>query len=208
MCTKITGRTKTLLAAAAATSAVLLFSGVSSAQAFTLLYEDPSDTQKVTGIEDLTIDGTEYDVSFEFGSFNDVFGNIGDLTELEGKTPEFWGDLSGAGNATQAIINALGEDSYLYSDDTDLSDSFLVYHSDDLTGGVYRDHYSLKEDFVWPWFSPSPVYNSKIWPIATFNVVDPPPPPDSSDRVPEPSLILGLIGLGGLMLGDQRKTRG
>ncbi|NES02179.1 MAG: hypothetical protein F6K22_04615 [Okeania sp. SIO2F4] len=104
MCTKITGRTKTLLAAAA-TSAVLLFSSVSCAEAFTLLYEDPSDTQKVTGIEDLTIDGTEYDVSFEFGSFNDVFRNIGDLTELEGKTPEFWGDFSGAMKAAQAIVD-------------------------------------------------------------------------------------------------------
>ncbi|WP_210407569.1 hypothetical protein, partial [Hydrocoleum sp. CS-953] len=87
MCTKITGRTKTLLATVA-TTVVLLFSGVSSAEAFTLLYEDPSDTQKVTGIEDLTIDGTQYDVSFEFGSFSSVFGNTGDLIELEGKTPE------------------------------------------------------------------------------------------------------------------------
>ncbi|NES02180.1 MAG: PEP-CTERM sorting domain-containing protein [Okeania sp. SIO2F4] len=61
----------------------------------------------------------------------------------------------------------------------------------------------------WDWHldnSSSRTYYNET--IATFDVVDPPPPPDVSDRVPEPSLILGLIGLGGLMLGDKRKTRG
>ncbi|MGD1716286.1 PEP-CTERM sorting domain-containing protein [Dapis sp. BLCC M172] len=208
MCTKITGRTKTLLATVA-TTVVLLFSGVSSAEAFTLLYEDPSDTQKVTGIEDLTIDGTEYDVSFEFGSFNDVFGNTGDLIELEGKTPEFWGNYSGAMKAAQAIIDALGEDSYVSTSLWDeLSDEVWVPYQMD----YYPDYFRF-------WADDSGIlgwdYLDNFWSdtcycatIATFNVVDPPPPPQPSDRVPEPSLILGLIGLGGLMLGDKRKTRG
>ena len=67
-------------------------------------------------------------------------------------------------------------------------------------GRLDRDGYSVLDN----WFSRT-YYNETI---ATFDVVDPPPPPDVSDRVPEPSLILGLMGLGGLMLGDKRKTRG
>ncbi|NET16511.1 MAG: PEP-CTERM sorting domain-containing protein [Okeania sp. SIO1H6] len=212
MCTKITRRTKTLLATAA-TSAVLLFSGVSSAEAFTLLYEDPSDTQKVTGIEDLMIDGTEYDVSFEFGTFNDVFGNTGDLIELEGKTPEFWGNIYGAHNAGQDIIDALGEDSYLYSIPSSNSDS--IWRSDRFfvpyLSLFTQQFVNMYTDF-WPATEKDQIYSMSIlpnysnysstYPIATFDSEV-----DESDRVPEPSLILGLMGLGGLILRDKRKTR-
>lgn len=209
MCTKITRRTKTLLATAA-TSAVLLFSGVSSAEAFTLLYEDPSDTQKVTGIEDLMIDGTEYNVSFEFDTFSSVFGNTGDLIELEGKTPEFWENSSGARNAAQAIVDALGEDSYVSTTlSGGLSDIVLVPYKMDNYDPYY--FWFWADNWVNPgwdwyldnWFSRTS-YNKTI---ATFNVVDLPSPPSDSDRVPEPSLILGLMGLGGLILRDKRKTR-
>ncbi|MGD1807130.1 PEP-CTERM sorting domain-containing protein [Dapis sp. BLCC M126] len=42
--------------------------------------------------------------------------------------------------------------------------------------------------------------------MATFYPVGV-PVPKSSDRVPEPSLILGFMALGGLMLGGKRNTR-
>jgi hypothetical protein len=72
----------------------------SKAFASTIVYD--SGTGYAIGIEDLIVGSTEYDVSFISGSFNSVFG---------GSTPTFWGDMTGANDAANAIRDALNAES-------------------------------------------------------------------------------------------------
>lgn len=58
----------------------------------------------VVGIDDLDINGTDYDLSFCDGSFNDIFGQL----VAPHNQPEFWLDVNGAQDAAVAIEQALG----------------------------------------------------------------------------------------------------
>lgn len=53
---------------------------------------------KATGIQDLVVDGVNYDVSFVFGSYNSVFGS---------STPTFFGNELGATHAKDAMWSLL-----------------------------------------------------------------------------------------------------
>ncbi|NES65841.1 MAG: hypothetical protein F6K24_11505, partial [Okeania sp. SIO2D1] len=76
------------LLVATVTSAVSLFALTNSAMAFLPLV-DTEDTVHVRGILDRDFNGVLYNLSVDPNSFNDVFGNSGDLTITEEKTP-FW----------------------------------------------------------------------------------------------------------------------
>jgi hypothetical protein len=77
-------------------AAIFLFAGSYANAVSTVNYS----SGVATGISDLDVGGTTYNVSFEFGSYNSVFGAT---------LPTFLGDLSGAGaaaNAMMAVLNA------------------------------------------------------------------------------------------------------
>ncbi len=86
-----------------AASAVLALGFSQSASAFTLKYGNKG---VVTGIEDLDISGTKYDVQFKYGSFNSVYKNV---NVLEGERPTFWGKSSLGKIAAMEIKSALGK---------------------------------------------------------------------------------------------------
>lgn len=109
-----------------AASAMLAFMAqAESASAFTLI-TDPGDPLLVTGIEDLDVGGKLFDVEFEFGTFNDVYGNVGDFRVLDGDTPYFWGDSAGAIIAAESIVAALGNIHYTFDNGVVTFDGFLV----------------------------------------------------------------------------------
>ena len=92
---------KALMVAAGAT-AISLVGSVCEAQAFTLI-TDPNDSNLVTGIEDLDVNGSLFDVDFVAdSSYDDLFTNTA-------STPTFSGDREGAEAAATAIISALGD---------------------------------------------------------------------------------------------------
>ena len=101
-------------------------------QAATLI-TDPSDSLLVTGITNLDVGGTFYDVQFHTGaSFDQIWDVDSDLIFGEGdaslidQQPTFWGgNYSGALAAAQAISTALGTQYYLVGEGTP-SDFFLV----------------------------------------------------------------------------------
>ncbi|NEP38337.1 MULTISPECIES: hypothetical protein [unclassified Okeania] len=76
---------------ATATSAISLFALTNSAMAFLPLV-DTEDTFHVRSILDRDFNGVSHNLSVNSNSFNDVFGNSGDLTITEEKTPTLWED--------------------------------------------------------------------------------------------------------------------
>ncbi|MEM9542308.1 MAG: PEP-CTERM sorting domain-containing protein [Cyanobacteria bacterium P01_E01_bin.42] len=103
-----------------------------------------SETGLVIGIKDIEIGGKKYDVEFVRSSFNEAFGNEGDLTELENETPTFWDDRTGGQMAAEAIATVLG--------DTSLGSSIFIPY-----GGETKqiELNGLDRSLVWAKFSES-----------------------------------------------------
>ncbi|MGB3508859.1 MAG: hypothetical protein WBA93_06390 [Microcoleaceae cyanobacterium] len=200
-------KTKPLLVTAAA-SVVSLFGIVSSAKAFTLLREDiPYDN--VTGIENLDVNGTLYDVYFELGDFDGVF---------DGVNPTFLGTPDDAMSAAKSINDALGTNSFplrhVFAVPYSAYESFFGFDSDPyspLVSGYHSgDFLFFYEDENGDFYS-SPGYNEYenlyglvYLPEVVFPVFT---PVSMGKTVPEPSLILGFIALSGLMLGSTKKAQ-
>ncbi|MEM9539552.1 MAG: PEP-CTERM sorting domain-containing protein [Cyanobacteria bacterium P01_E01_bin.42] len=213
-----------------AASAVLALGVAESASAHTLIF-DESDPNLVTGIEGLDIAGTEYDVRFVFGSFNDVFGNTGDLSVLEGNTPAFWLDEVGADEAADAIATALGDmygtTSVSTFDYVGLVDGFVVPFGV-LNLDLWVVEYSMDliaypdDDFVEEyWFQLDIPLSSDPWacdqyelgeggdkldcPWAVFfgDVVD----EEDGRTVPEPTSTIAILAVAGTGLLATRKRK-
>ncbi|MBP0017442.1 MAG: hypothetical protein J7647_07780 [Cyanobacteria bacterium SBLK] len=109
-----------------AASAVLTLGFSQRASAFTLI-TDPGDPYLVTSIEDLNVAGTLYDVEFIFDSFDNIYGNVGNVEELEGSTPTFWNNTALGEIAALEVMGAMGDSFGTWRvDESLLLDSFMV----------------------------------------------------------------------------------
>lgn len=165
-------------------SIVLAFSFAESALAAANPIVDP-ESGLVTGIKDLEISGKKYDVEFVRSSFNEAFGNEGDLAELENEIPMFWNDRTGGQMAENAIATAL--------DDTSLESSiFIPYEGEtkqiELNG--------LDRALVWAKFS-----ESKMPLTALENHFS------SHVTIPEPTATVALLAITGTGLLATRKDK-
>lgn len=168
------------------------------ASAFNLVHEDGSfndSNKQVVGINDLNfeVDGESesFDINFLVGSFNDVFGNINDVTNLEGDTPTFWNQEDNARNATLAIINALEGEAFTIGEENDITsqlDSFFVPYEANLTNNLeiqtFYDAPQTSEDNI----STGSVLNlnsTLFFPFAKFQ--------ESTTPVPESSSTIAIF---------------
>lgn len=147
-----------------------------------------------TGITNLGIGGSSYDVTFNVGSFNSVFG----FDPTPNIVPLFDGDSSGANTARDAIADLLNSANIFRVADADsflVADSFIVPY---LYGGNAMDGAWTGIPAPLPWGG-----NSSLWTQRTITT--------AFDRtysyvmfeaatVPVPAtlslLALGLLGMG------------
>ena len=199
-------------------SLISLLTLTSSALAFSLVRENDSvndsDTP-VVGINDLSFEVADesqsFDVEFLAGSFDDVFGNTGDVSILEGDTPTFWNEEDNARNATVAIIDALGDEEFTVGEGNDLTsqfDSFYVPYEENSTNNLelqaFYDAPQLSEDSI----STGSVLNlnsSLFFPFAKFQESATP----ITTPVPEPSstIAMFLLASSGLLASRSKKDR-
>ncbi|MEM9538476.1 MAG: PEP-CTERM sorting domain-containing protein [Cyanobacteria bacterium P01_E01_bin.42] len=182
-----------------AASAVLALGVAESASAFTLIY---SESQTVTGISGLDIDGTKYDVEFIDASFNEVFGNVGDLTEFEEETPTFWGDEVGAASAGWAVGTALGDSTLGVGNAV----SFVI----PVQEFVFREGVVLWEGAEWCFVCG--VFDSAMYggimtdeggtAIAKFTQL-----PEEVESVPEPASTIAILAVAGTGMLATRKRK-
>jgi len=163
----------------------------------------------VSGLSNLDIAGTSYDVTFHVSStgfsFNSLFdpNGDGDFTDSTiGHAPVFWGDMTTANIAANAIISALGSTDTIAGIGSTLangSDAFLVPFARVVgsTGLIFQ---AARDDLFSPGadnqfgaaFSVDQVFgtSTSVYALATFA---------PSASVPEPAtlmlLMVGLIGL-------------
>jgi hypothetical protein len=159
-------------------------------------------TTLVTGIQDLDIDGTLYDVVFVEGKYSDVYPSP--------VLPTFFGDSAGAISAANAISDTLTGTTATFFYRTVAVSAFLhVPFSlpDDTCCGVVGDpgvFPSVDPDgnhlFSLDWGQPNST-QVFLWP--NFTLVSP-------TQVPEPSslLLFGLsLGVSGLVVRQKRSAR-
>lgn len=188
----------------------------SGASAFSLVHQDGSfndPSKQVVGINDLSfaVDGAEksFDVEFLVGSFNNVFGNTGDVSVLEGDTPTFWNQEDNARNATLAIINALGNEAFTSMTGNDFEsrlDAFFVPFevNSPSTSEVrtFFDNAQTSQDTI----SSGLILNlnsSLVFPFAKFQESSSP----VTTPVPESSSTLAIFFLTGSAILATRKCR-
>ncbi len=155
---------------------------------------------RVIGIKDLQVEDQFFNVDFFFGSYDEFF---------KGTFPFPFPSV--AENAARNVIVALGTHEFTSKATTAAGDGFLIpFGFDERDPSFVKSYtdshpFSLPEDgvgldlrrrtqgpdefFPWAGFTPTDEFET---PVAT----------------PEPSLIVGFITLGGLMLGSKRKTKG
>jgi hypothetical protein len=86
---------------AAVLSAVTIFVDATPAAAVQLIYSEPGNVSK---IEDLVVDGINYDVTFKYDSFFNVFGSP---NNPDFKTPTFWNNSQTAQIAVNSIASLM-----------------------------------------------------------------------------------------------------
>lgn len=159
---------------------------------------------KVTGINELTIDGVNYDVTFTVGSVTAVYG--ADAFFYEGSS-------TGAGNAVDKIRDFLNEKSVGKITDTN---AFYIHVPFDLAGGCsdatdtlraqigYRDDTS--EWYRYGDFCGAPAEDSGYAMTRfAFSANQPPVPTPAMPALGLLLLALGVVSLGSLR---SRKSRG
>ncbi|NEN92238.1 MAG: hypothetical protein F6K48_26390 [Okeania sp. SIO3H1] len=166
------------LLVATATSAVSLFALTNSAMAFLPLV-DTEDTLHVRGIIDRDFNGVLYNLSVDPNSFNDVFGNSGDLTITEEKTP-FWE------NSTVYVAPTVSK-LMTFKGKTSTETNLLITNST-VPFDPLRPFNEGLGDFEAK-FNPLTLGPLLWWWFAS-------------------SLVLGCITLGGLIIEDTGKTKG
>jgi len=164
---------------------------------------------KVTGINELTIQGVNYDVTFTVGSFTAVYGANAFFYE---------GNSTGATNAVNKIRDFLNEKSVGNITVTEGSSILVPF---DLAGGCSLDatltraaQIAYRNDTN-EWFRYSPLcfasatdYGNAMTRFAVSANQPPPPPPVPTPAMPALGLLLlalGVISLGSLR---SRKSRG
>ncbi len=164
-------------------SAVLFLAGISTASAAT-----------VTGLSNLDINGTIYNVTFHTGSFNDIWDPNGDGVFGDGvidHAPTFWGGGANFQAAAMAVMVALGtSDTWNGTSDSVFTPSggsnsavVTIAHDESQAAGV--DNYSpwgIITDLNFDW-------STKGFAYASFEVSAVPLPP---------ALALFAISLAGL----------
>nr|WP_316643288.1 PEP-CTERM sorting domain-containing protein [uncultured Roseateles sp.] len=158
---------------------------------------------KATGIQDLVVDGINYDVSFVFGTYNSVFA-----TEL----PTFFGNGAGAVHARDAIWSLLNGSSLRVGNVPSRPFGNLSVVYGDLLNGTYwastRTSYSDGTGTVWQhtaadlggYKNVDYGYNNYGFAVFTADPIAVP------GKVPEPgSAALVGIALLGLGLGRRKK---
>ena len=161
---------------------------------------------KVTGINELTIEGVNYDVTFTVGSFTAVYGANAFFYE---------GNSTGATNAVNKIRDFLNEKSVGKITGTEASDILVPF---DLAGGCDLNatftraaHISNIDTNEWfryspLCFAPATDYGNAMTRFAVS--ANQPPPPVPTPAMPALGLLLlafGVISLGSLR---SRKSRG
>ncbi|NEP81513.1 MAG: PEP-CTERM sorting domain-containing protein [Okeania sp. SIO3B3] len=190
-----------------ATSAALLASSAylfapTVASAFTLIRGLDG---AVTNIEDLNVSGVgQFDVEFIYDSYDNIYNG----------TFDFAGGAE-AQTAAEAVIGALGTTEYTRANIQDLGfltienffDGFLIpyFVFGRTVIGEGEESADLLDDSLDDSGLLTPTTRPRIY--AKFSPSGP-NPPISPTSTPEPTLILGFITLGGLMLGSKRKTKG
>lgn len=164
---------------------------------------------KVTGINELTIQGVNYDVTFTVGSANAVYG---------GNAFFYKGNSTGASNAINKIRDFLNEKSVGKITATEANSILVPF---DLAGGCGLDATLTRAAQIGyradtsEWFRYSPLcfapatdYGNAMIRFAVSANQPPPPPPVPTPAMPALGLLmlaLGVISLGSLR---SRKSRG
>ena len=173
-----------------------------SASAFTLV--DSDEDGYLEGVTGLNVAGSDYDVEFFYGTFDEVYNDGGEydftfdsVAEVDQAFDAVWG----------ALFTVVGTDAFKGYEDGDRSasgflDMFMGFS--DGVRGSYRTGSTNVQYNARSWF----VGASNAW--VKFNEAQVPTGggENGTASTPEPSLILGFITLGGLMLGSKRKTKG
>ncbi len=213
--TKAAQFTATLASAALLASTAL----VPEVSAFTLRKADDG---RVIGIDALEVEGNVYNVDFIRGYFSEVFGDDYDL---------YFTSYSSALKALSAVTEALGDQEYIshYFDGATMTtkglDSVWIPFTDGGSiNGIKDDMWDVWDDrnFMGPSEGVDRRWYFGFWADFNLRVSDSgeelwgsegdrgkeEPIMGTAVGTPEPSLILGLITISGLMLGSKRKTKG
>ncbi len=187
------------LSSAVLASSFALFAPAPEAAVAATLIDSDNDGM-IDGVNDLAVDGVLFDVEFVYGSAAEVGGF------------KFYTEASAANAANSLMASILSVGAFFVEDDQQDQQHFMLhfnYFNDD-GYGIGQKSITFFEEYVgtdpeysgspWLWYGEEKVY-------ARFELV-PDAPPTQPASTPEPSLILGFITLGGLMLGSKRKTKG
>jgi hypothetical protein len=197
----------TVVSAIATTTTALAFSTglfAPSASAFSLVKNSSGEVDQILNLE---VDGLFYDVSFHFDSYSSLYRGLFDFTSEE--------DASLAG---LSVLEALGDTEYTWmliaSAAYVYSDSFSIPYGFSQDGRVLTVS-DLGDPRVFHRYGQSwgtdvlgirvremdeGVYSTI--PYAKFSAAS------AATSVPEPSLILGFITLGGVLLGSKKQNKG
>ncbi len=161
---------------------------------------DSNNDRYIEGVEKLEVAGTSYDVEFVFGTFDEVY--------KDGSEYDFTFDsISEVDQAFVALLDALA--AVVASNPSLPPLGFLdpAASGDGVDSSIFVG-YSKTQNARENWLSlQAPSLEGSVGAgaaregvIAKFS--------ESQKSTPEPSLILGFITLGGLILGSKRKTKG
>ncbi|MDB9518709.1 hypothetical protein PN466_17320 [Roseofilum reptotaenium CS-1145] len=198
---------KSVIEITAIASTISLLSFSKPVSAFTLVFDDV--TAGVTHINDLEIDEKIYDVSFVGGSFLSLFG-LPDSPDF--KAPTFWGDDSGGLNALNAIMTALGDNTFIVDNGFVTWDAFFLPTKScedcppgwtgypwikGLTDGNHGSSIDtisgFSADISWK-------TSNSVWRYAVFQE-------SQSRSVPEPVSAIALLGGASAILLTHRKSK-
>ncbi len=182
-----------------------------AAVAASLTLIDDDSNGRYEKVENLLFENVLYDVTFKTGSINSVYGDgkggfSFDFSNLV--------DAEGALRALDAAVSSIDDDYAFESPNFDEIDRFpgaYYIHTNEngIEGGVSQSGYVLFRGGIFEsfWSPTGPGFDGEVFGMhALFELSEMEEITPAS--TPEPSVVLGFITLGGLMLGSKRKTKG